>query len=297
MQNGKNEPESDKEQITQGMSSTQCSESCQERLQNIKEIYNEQLSPTAVYLAYDVVYEKQVIIKKIFKNKLDNYQLEQARLESFISCNLSHFNLCKGYAQYENNEEIGIFMEFVNDADYFVEKIENNHQVIKNELKLKSYIIDILKGLQKIHQEGYAHLDIKLSNLYCVQKQQNDIRRVKVADFGLCHKIDKETGLAFIKYNCGTLGYKSPEVKDNSYVSQNADMWSLGIVLYMMVCAYKPDQIKGYKYGSGPIPFRVFDWKNKSVLLKQFVEKLLRYDWKERITCEEALKDPWFQQE
>lgn len=88
--------------------------------------------------------------------------------------------------------------------------------------------------------KGYVHLDIKLANLYCSSKEKEGVRRVKVGDFGLCHKIDKSTGLAYVKHNCGTLGYKPPEVKSNSHVSQKADMWSLGIVLYMMACAYKP---------------------------------------------------------
>lgn len=71
-------------------------------------------------------------------------------------------------------------------------------------------------------------------------------------------------------------------------------MWSLGMVLYVMSCAYKPHQLKGYKYGSGPIPYRAFDWKKRSPELKQFVEKLLDIDPKNRPTVLEALKDPWF---
>ena len=41
-------------------------------------------------------------------------------------------------------------------------------------------------------------------------------------------------------------------------------MWSLGIALYKMSVAYKPTQLGGYRYGSGPVPFRKFDWKKKS---------------------------------
>ncbi|KAL4477442.1 hypothetical protein ABPG74_002592 [Tetrahymena malaccensis] len=274
--------------------STVCSESFQDRVQDLKEIYNEELSPTAVYLAFDTIFEKQVVVKKIFKNKLDDYQIEQARIECQIACNVNHFNLCKGYYSYENDEEFGIFMEYVDDAEYLVEKIENSHSPIKNELKMKSYVLDILEGLKQIHTEGYVHLDIKLSNLYCIRKEIEGVRRVKVGDFGLCHKVDEKTGLAYVKYNCGTFGFKAPEIKDNSYVSQKADMWSLGMVLYMMTCAYKPHQMKGYKYGTGPIPFRAFDWKKRSPELKQFVEKLLDVNPENRPTVEEALKDPWF---
>lgn len=78
------------------------------------------------------------------------------------------------------------------------------HSPIKNELKMKSYILDVLEGLNYIHSKGitivleihiyffllgYVHLDIKLANLYCI-KNDEGVRRVKVGDFGLCHKID-----------------------------------------------------------------------------------------------------------
>lgn len=52
--------------------------------------------------------------------------------------------------------------------------------------------------------------------------------------------------------------------------------------------------MKGYKYGSGPIPFRAFDWKKRSPELKNFVERLLNMNSENRPTAEEAMKDPWF---
>ena len=55
---------------------------------------------------------------------------------------------------------------------------------------------------------------------------------------------------------CGTYGYIAPEVKKGNEVTCKADIWSLGITLYMMSVAYLPHHVKGYKYGKGEIPFR-----------------------------------------
>lgn len=69
----------------------------------------------------------------------------------------------------------------------------------------------------------------------------------------------------------GTVCYIAPEVKRGARVSQKIDMWSLGIVLYKMCCAYRPDQVDNYKYGTGPIPFPEEDWGERSSELKDLV--------------------------
>ena len=71
-------------------------------------------------------------------------------------------------------------------------------------------------------------------------------------------------------------------------------MWSIGIILYKMAMAYKPTQLAGYKYGTGPIPFRKFDWKKRSPELQDLVVRLLEYEPEKRISAEEALQHPWF---
>jgi len=66
-----------------------------------------------------------VILKKIFKNQLDELSKKQAILECEVTCKLDHFNLVKGYDREETLSEYRIIMELVNDADYLQEKVEN----------------------------------------------------------------------------------------------------------------------------------------------------------------------------
>ena len=89
--------------------------------------------------------------------------------------------------------------------------------------------------------------------------------------------------------------YIAPEIKSGAKISTKVDMWSLGIVLYKMCCAYRPNQVKNYTYGDGPIPFREVDWKNRSCELIDLVTQLLQIDPKKRISARSALDHPWLE--
>ena len=69
----------------------------------------------------------------------------------------------------------------------------------------------------------------------------------------------------------GTWGYIAPEVKYNSTIGPEIDMWSLGMTLYEMAVAYKPTQIKGYNPEDGEIPFRKRDWRGRSEELQSLI--------------------------
>jgi serine/threonine protein kinase len=107
---------------------------------------------------------------------------------------------------------------------------------------MKSIVADILEGLSFLHKNrkktqlisDLVHMDLKLANIYCQKEVRDDktYRKAKLGDLGLVHRLDIETRKAFVPLTCGTAGFKAPEVKDNSYVTEKADMWSLGIVVY-----------------------------------------------------------------
>ena len=111
---------------------------------------------------------------------------------------------------------------------------------------------------------GVVHLDLKPSNLDSIKSEHHQVRRViiifkhfqiKIGDFGLSRQLN-EDGQVRLENACGTYGYIAPEVKKSALVDTKADIWSLGITLYMMSVAYMPHHVKGYKYGKGEIPFR-----------------------------------------
>lgn len=72
-------------------------------------------------------------------------------------------------------------------------------------------------------------------------------------------------------------------------------MWSFGVCLYQMAVAYLPTALKGYKYGSGPIPFRVCDWADFDLeIIRDLIVRCLDINPENRITAKQALEHDWF---
>lgn len=92
---------------------------------------------------------------------------------------------------------------------------------------------------------------------------------------------------------CGTYGYKAPEVKNKSYISQKCDIWSIGACFYLMATGYLPHNVKGYKSGEGEVLFVEKDWANVDPELRRLVEKLLKFNPSERWDINEALSSPY----
>jgi serine/threonine protein kinase len=262
---------------------------------DIAEIYRVELAPTSVSTAFRPGNGEKVAIKKIYKNELVNdYQKTQAAQEFPLHCSLDHEMIVKGQEWTENDSEYILVMEYMNDADYFKEKIETTLNPIKHEEKIKSYMNDILEALAYLHEKGIVHGDIKLENMLINRSEGEKIPVVKLCDFGLSRILDQKTGKFLMTIPVGSASYMAPEIKSNSYVNEKIDMWALGIVLYKMSVAYKPTQIIGYKYGDGTIPFRRVDWRKRSKELQDLITGLLEIDPEKRLSAKEALAHSWF---
>ena len=97
-----------------------------------------------------------------------------------------------------------------------------------------------------------------------------------------------------MKVRSGTVGYTAPEIKGkNILVGPEIDMWSFGVMLYEMCTAYRPTDLKNYKYGSGPIPFKEQDWKkleHKGSIVQDLIMKCLEPNPRKRILPSEAIQ-------
>lgn len=159
---------------------------------------------------------------------------------------------------------------------------------------MKAYMVDILDGLVYLHDLGIIHADIKLENILAHKKEGHALPTLKICDFGLA-QLANEDGTVVLQEKLGTMHYIAPEVGSGNIIDNKVDIWSLGICLYKMCCAYRPNQVKNYEYGDGPIPFREVDWNNRSPELIDLVKKMLAFDPKDRISAREALNHPWLE--
>lgn len=95
---------------------------------------------------------------------------------------------------------------------------------------------EILTGLDHFHLNGYAHRDLKLENILI-----GELNKLKLTDFGFAAPIHGRDQSGFLKTSLGTLGYKAPELLSHrSYRGQNADVFSAGVILFMLVFHHCP---------------------------------------------------------
>ena len=145
----------------------------------------------------------------------------------------------------------------------------------------------VVYGLGHCNCRSVLHRDIKLDNVLL----DND-KGIKLCDFGVSKIIKKHQ---FIKEQCGTPAYIAPEIiADEGYEGFFADIWSLGVVLYAMLCGTVPFKAPNMKelhklILSGKYTFPV----ELSPDAKDLIEKLLVLEPKNRLSIPEILAHPW----
>lgn len=186
-----------------------------------------------VYEAKDRLLNRTVAVKVLRPEFVDDEEfLGKFKREAEAVASLSHQNIVNVYDVGEDGKVHYIVMEFVDG--------QNLKEIIKNEGTLDEYTaLDITKqiamALSAAHRKGIIHRDIKPHNILI----SNDGRVVKVADFGIAKAVSNST-MTNIGSIIGSVHYFSPEQAKGKFVANNADLYSLGIVLYEMLIGKVP---------------------------------------------------------
>jgi len=142
-----------------------------------------------------------------------------------------------------------------------------------------------------MHSHGIAHRDLKPENILVTGKN-NEI--IKVSDFGLSKNFGKEK----LKTACGTPDYVAPEVLRGGAYDNTVDVWSIGVICYILLCGFPPffgsnDQQIFEKIMKVDYDFPSPDWDEISDDAKEFIGAILVFDFKQRPTAEQCLEAPW----
>ena len=245
-----------------------------------------------VRLAYHKLTKVKVAIKVIDKNQIKlKEDRQRINSEILILKQLHHYHIAKLYSIIENEERIYLIQEYVqgNDLTFFIKQKEK--PMIK-EQKICKYFRQIISAIEYIHKLGIAHRDLKPENILI--NKDNDI---KLIDFGLSKFFLKGE---LLKTPCGSPFYAAPEmVKGNKYNGINTDIWSLGIVLYLMLFQELPfmdaDKSRLYKKileGNYNIPEDKLNIVSKEAI--DLVQKILEINPKKRIKISEIKNHIWF---
>ncbi|KAK7162445.1 hypothetical protein R3I93_006676 [Phoxinus phoxinus] len=226
---------------------------------------------------------------KIIKAKSQK-EKDVVKNEIQVMNQLDHANLIQLYAAYESRNDIILVLEYVDGGELFDRIIDENYKLM--ELDTVMFIRQICEGLRYMHKMYILHLDLKPENILCISRVTN---KVKIIDFGLARKYQPREKL---RVNFGTAEFLSPEVVNYDFVSFNTDMWSLGVITYMLLSGLSPflgddenetlNNILACQWN-----FEEDEFSEVSPEAKDFISKLLVVDKSWRIGATEALKHPW----
>lgn len=184
-----------------------------------------------VYEAYDKLRRETVAVKVFKKTAIIRNQQRRRLVEQELSIfkELRHTNVCQFYRLAEDKKRVYFVMEHCGYTTLQLYKKLKKNVPIK---EAKIIFLGIMEAIKYLHNTGYCHRDIKLSNVMINPEKL----KVKVIDFGLAATTSHRLSLA-----CGTENYASPEILNNEkYLGHVSDVWSLGVLLYKLVTGKYP---------------------------------------------------------
>mmetsp|Transcript_5288 Transcript_5288/g.6156 ORF Transcript_5288/g.6156 Transcript_5288/m.6156 type:complete len:327 (+) Transcript_5288:171-1151(+) len=243
-----------------------------------------------VYKANPIEGGETVAVKCINKKKLSREEKNALDKEINILEAIDHEHIVKLIDSFDSKKELMLVLELVEGGELFDRIVARSSY---SERDAATAISVVCKALEYLHGKKIVHRDLKPENLLLVSK--TDDTNIKIADFGFAEYT--EHGL---DDGCGTLVYVAPEVLRGISYKTQPDMWSLGVITYIMLCGYPPffdpEQDKlARKIVKGKYKFRHDDWSMISDEGKDFVRSLIKRNPKERMTAKQALEHPWIQ--
>ena len=231
--------------------------------------------------------------KKMSKKKIKNKKQFQTELNLLRTTD--HPNIIKLYDIYEDNKYIYLIMEECNGGEFFDSLAKRaKEKNMYTEKECAKIFKQILEAVNYLHAHGVCHRDLKPENI--LFSNVADDSCLKLIDFGLSKVLDGESNM---KKTVGTTFYMAPEVIQGNY-NEKCDIWSCGIILYIMLCGKPPfysqdeDELKK-KICSMHYNFDYPEFKKVSQDAINLIKKILVSPDK-RLSAGEILADPWIKE-
>ncbi|KAI1899222.1 hypothetical protein AGOR_G00059580 [Albula goreensis] len=212
---------------------------------------------------------------------------------SIMNC-LHHPKLVQCIDAFEGKSDIVMVMEMISGGELFERIIDEDFELTEREVI--KYMLQIVDGVQFIHKQGIVHLDLKPENIMCVNKTGS---RIKLIDFGLARRLENSGSL---KVLFGTPEFVAPEVINYEAISYPTDMWSIGVICYILVSGLSPFMGDSDNETLSNVTSATWDFEDEafdeiSDEAKDFISSLLKKDMKARLTCAQCFQHPWLKQD
>jgi len=228
-------------------------------------------------------------IKTIAKAQMKN--VERFKQEIAIMKMMDHPNIIKLHESFEDHRSIYLVMEMCAGGELFDRIIDAGHFT---EVQAAILMQQITRAIFYMHENHVTHRDLKPENFLFMTKEAIDKTPLKIIDFGLSCMYSPGQVLTT---KAGTPYYVAPQVLAGKY-DQMGDMWSIGVIMFVMLCGYPPffgetDADVLAKVRLGNFSFNAADWKNISEDAKNLIRNLLKMNPRDRYTAEQTLNHEW----
>ncbi|CAJ0936412.1 unnamed protein product, partial [Mesorhabditis belari] len=191
---------------------------------------------------------------------------------------------------YEDDHEMVMVYEFMSGGELF-EKVADEQNKM-SEKEAANYMRQVCEALRVMHENNHVHLDLKPENIMFTSKKSD---KLKLIDFGLATPLDPRN---HVKVTTGTAEFAAPEVANGEAVGYYTDMWSVGVLSYILLSGLSPfggetdeETLKNVRSCDWSIDDPAFSGISENA--KDFVKKLLLKDPRERLSIFDALDHPW----
>jgi serine/threonine protein kinase len=207
---------------------------------------------------------------------------------------VDHRGILKLVDCYEDAEQVHIITKKYTGGELFdVIVNETTPTGCLDERKACRVIKSLLEAVNYLHENDIVHRDIKPENILFESKHEDSA--IKLIDFGLSRLHTQDEGL--MCNPVGTAYYMSPELLKGKY-NKACDVWSIGVVAYILLCGYPPfngpthdDIFDHIKRGEYKFPSQ--SWSDKSDDAIDFIISLLKSSPRRRLNTKQALMHPW----
>ncbi|XP_061656401.1 titin-like isoform X2 [Syngnathoides biaculeatus] len=201
-----------------------------------------------------------------------------------------HTNFLLLHESFDSPEELVMIYDFISGVDIFERLTTSDFEL--NEQEIVNYIRQICSALEFLHGHSYGHFDIRPENIVYTTRTSSN---VKIIELGQSRHLTPGDQIR-IQYT--TAEYAAPEIHQGDMVSTVTDMWSVGVLAYVLLCGLNPftaetnqqmiDNISNAAYSYDDECF-----KQVSVEALDFTDRLMTKERKHRMTATEALVHPW----
>ncbi|XP_043075239.1 MAP kinase-interacting serine/threonine-protein kinase 2a isoform X2 [Puntigrus tetrazona] len=290
------------------------------RFEDVYKLQNEILGEGAyavVQTCINLITNKEYAVKIIEKRPGHSRSRVFREVEMLYQCQ-GHRNILELVEYFEEEDKFYLVFEKLRGGSILTHIHRRQHF---NEQEASIVVQDIASALDFLHNKGMAHRDLKPENILC--EHSDRISPVKICDFDLGSGIKLNSDSSPISTPelltpCGSAEYMAPEVveafnEEASIYDKRCDLWSLGVILYIMLSGYPPFVGRcgtdcGWDWGEpcqacqsmlfesiqeGKYEFPEKDWAHISPAAKDLITKLLVRDAKDRLSAAQVLQHPW----